>query len=111
MKLNENYKLRPEVKAKWVEALRSKKYKQGRRYLRSSTDAFCCLGVLYDILEPDGWVKTNGPYKIKDGYSACLSARVSDMVGLTGDNESCLSVKNDNGISFEEIADAIETNL
>ena len=32
----------------WLEALRSGKYKQGRRFLRNNGE-FCCLGVLCDI--------------------------------------------------------------
>jgi hypothetical protein len=30
----------------WVKALRSGKYKQGTKVLRSADNAFCCLGVL-----------------------------------------------------------------
>jgi hypothetical protein len=45
------------VKKKWVEALRSGKYRQGRGYLRSTVrtsavdggGGYCCLGVLCDI--------------------------------------------------------------
>jgi len=33
----------------WVEALRSGKYKQGRKALRNIDDSYCCLGVLCDI--------------------------------------------------------------
>jgi hypothetical protein len=42
-------KLDPEVKAAWVAALRSGDYTQGREYLRSSDDTFCCLGVLCEL--------------------------------------------------------------
>ena len=38
-----------EVKAKWLEALRSGKYRQSRYKLRSLDNGFCCLGVLCDI--------------------------------------------------------------
>jgi len=41
-------KMNPEVKEKWVKALRSGEYKQGREYLRKD-DKYCCLGVLCDI--------------------------------------------------------------
>lgn len=37
------------LQKKWVEALRSGKYKQGSGYLRSG-DRFCCLGVACDVL-------------------------------------------------------------
>jgi hypothetical protein len=40
------------IKARWVKALRSGKYKQGRTQLKMKTpdgDLFCCLGVLCDL--------------------------------------------------------------
>lgn len=46
-----------ELKTKWLEALRSGKYKQGRSALRTIQDEFCCLGVLCDIVAPDAWSK------------------------------------------------------
>lgn len=40
------FKLDPEVKRKWVTALRSGKYKQGRDFLHTRwNDTYCCLGV------------------------------------------------------------------
>lgn len=39
----------PKVKTKWLRALRSGKYKQGRSALRTPKDGFCCLGVLCDL--------------------------------------------------------------
>lgn len=41
-------KMNPEVKAKWLDALRSGKYEQGFRALCSS-GKYCCLGVLADL--------------------------------------------------------------
>ena len=43
-----NFKLKPEIKEKWVAALRSGEYKQTRGYL-SNSNGFCCLGVLCDL--------------------------------------------------------------
>lgn len=40
--------MNPEVKQKWIDALRSGKYEQGSEKLRSVT-GYCCLGVLCDI--------------------------------------------------------------
>ncbi len=44
----------PILKAKWIEALRSGKYKQGKGVLRYG-DEFCCLGVLCDVVDPKKW--------------------------------------------------------
>lgn len=38
-----------EIKAKWVEALRSGRYEQTTGFLRRSNGRFCCLGVLCDV--------------------------------------------------------------
>lgn len=55
-----NPKMNPKVKKKWVEALRSEKYKQGRVYLKyydkkAHRTKHCCLGVLCDISKKSKW--------------------------------------------------------
>lgn len=40
--------MKPEIKEKWLTALRSDEYKQARNQLKVG-DSFCCLGVLCDI--------------------------------------------------------------
>ena len=45
-------KLRDEVKAAWLEALRSGQYTQGEGALRAG-DRYCCLGVLCDVYRKD----------------------------------------------------------
>jgi len=45
-----------EIKAQWLAALRSGKYKQTTGVLRQDhTNEMCCLGVLCDILAPNDW--------------------------------------------------------
>lgn len=44
-----------EVLEKWVATLRSGDYEQGVGRLRRPDERYCCLGVLCDILEPNGW--------------------------------------------------------
>ena len=39
----------PELKSKWLAALRSGKYQQGHETLHPTFDRFCCLGVLCDV--------------------------------------------------------------
>lgn len=38
----------------WLDALRSGQYPQGRGQLKAP-NGFCCLGVLADRLDPNGW--------------------------------------------------------
>ena len=52
-------RMNPEIKAKWVAALRSGEYKQGTCFLRKDypdryAPDFCCLGVLCDIAAKEG---------------------------------------------------------
>jgi hypothetical protein len=52
-----SYKLDPEVKAKWVAALRSGDYRQGRGALAARLPdgvEYCCLGVLMEIAAEAG---------------------------------------------------------
>lgn len=44
--------MNPEVKALWLDALRSGEYEQGQNFLHSEKDGkhtYCCLGVLCDL--------------------------------------------------------------
>lgn len=45
------FKLKPQFKAMWLEALESGRYKQGRRSLRGRAfNEWCCLGVACDLI-------------------------------------------------------------
>lgn len=44
--------MKPEYKARWVEALRSGKYQQGKGRLNGE-GKFCCLGVLCDVVKDE----------------------------------------------------------
>lgn len=86
-------KLNPEVKTKWVEALRSGKYKKGIGQLMieakdsdSGEDEYCCLGVLADVLGLDIY-PTDG--KIDQIYA--------DKFGLDGKVQVALADLNDQG--------------
>lgn len=50
-----------EVKAKWVAALRSGEYKQGKGRLKNINNEYCCLGVLCAL-------KTNNPMELERCY-------------------------------------------
>lgn len=40
------------IKRKWITALRSGKFKQGKRRLKNTDGTFCCLGVLACLVDP-----------------------------------------------------------
>lgn len=111
-----------EWKARWVEALRSGRYKQGRDQLRTEHDEFCCLGVLCDIVAPDEWreLPAHG-WTSFDEEDGALPQEVADAVGLDRRNPPLglfvASIHNDGAgeavkpKSFTEIADLIERFL
>jgi hypothetical protein len=113
--------MKPEIKAKWVKALRSGEYKQGRNRLRDG-DSFCCLGVLCNLHaqdHPKTAATQNNP-AVYLGYSQTTPPRVARWAGLTidgyEDEENELMWRNDglNGRpkhNFRQIADYIEKNL
>jgi hypothetical protein len=96
---------------KWVEALRSGKYKQtqGRLYLDG---AHCCLGVVCELaglsLSPRGFY--GDPF---DGSWLTLPSKAADWLGVDFENPKIganyASAWNDAyGKTFPEIADLIE---
>jgi hypothetical protein len=97
-----------EIKQKWVEALRSGKYKQGHGTLKRY-GKYCCLGVLCSVVKTKNWV--GGKF---------LPDHVQEKAGLTvayptvrtrdGINQSLANL-NDIGMPFSEIADLIEAQL
>jgi len=101
-----------EIKARWVEALRSGKYQQGRAALRSLEERFCCLGVLCDLYSPSEWT-TNGStrYFHRESLSAFIGADFRTQMGLSDAEAWRLARMNDDGKSFADIADYIEANL
>lgn len=109
--------MNPEVKAKWIAALRSGEYKQTQGHLRVG-DAFCCLGVLCN-LHAQAHPEIAAEQTSKDGYmgrDSYLPAEVQVWAGLdtsTGELKGgrSLAVMNDRGSSFKTIADAIEEQL
>lgn len=103
---------------KWVEALRSGEYKQGKGALRNG-DQFCCLGVACELAIKDG-VKLNVELSENGitGYDLCighLPTKVASWLNLNSsygqyDEDKYLTNNNDSGgMSFEQIADIIES--
>jgi hypothetical protein len=114
--------------SEWVKALRSGDYEQGQEYLCRG-GKFCCLGVLCEILELPKETDTSGDQVIgrylfggRVGQQSVIPARlqstiledlnlrqtVTDEVGDQRALHTQLICMNDEGKSFNEIADYIE---
>lgn len=112
--------MKKEIADKWVVALRSGKYQQATKTLRNSEQSFCCLGVLCDISGIGTWKDNVSNYryvpfdKAEDWQSSFLPYRVQDWAGMARrdgtrtNGEPALSYLNDQGKTFEEIAEIIE---
>jgi hypothetical protein len=118
--------MKSDVKLKWIEALRSGKYKQGFRTLMQESEgeaSFCCLGVLCDVLglrkeqlPPDLYVPQNvTEYSYFFGTEklhTALTPQVCKSVGLDETEQANLIRMNDQqGKTFNDIADWIERNI
>jgi hypothetical protein len=112
--------MNPQIKQKWVSALRSGDYKQGQNFLRTD-NGFCCLGVLCDLYIKENNVEwelvNNGNYYEFQYKVAALPLSVIEWSGVEGynplvnDEIGTLSELNDSGSTFEQIADVIEDQL
>ena len=121
-----------EFKARWVKALRSRKYKQGKDHLHKVEDGehyYCCLGVLCEIVREEAGIRRR---KIKSHYKygtnpsnkkELLPIEVSEYVGLTGFQNANPEVKhpelgtsyladfNDRNVGFRTLARLIDEQL
>lgn len=105
--------MNPEIKAKWLAALRGGQYAQATGTLRSEDgERHCCLGVLCDIVEPDEW-RHNDEYCKWWHRDSCelASLSVANAADIEEDSQITLAKLNDSGETFAEIADFIEANL
>lgn len=122
--------MNPIIKEKWLTALRSGKFKQGKEELRTLENKFCCLGVLCDIYRKETklgkWCKYHknkfyftNTKKSKQKFKSqgLLPLSVQQWAELTycnpliADKQMSLASLNDSGSTFQEIADIIEKNF
>lgn len=120
--------MKKEIADKWVAALRSGEYTQGRQFLHNRKEnSYCCLGVLCKIAQNDK-VKLNEKservtqyhFTSFDGYEDFLPSKVQKYAemrtsdGFIQDLDFSLADMNDGNrrdpCTFDEIADFIEEN-
>ena len=102
-----------ELKKKWIDALRSGKYIQGKNRLHTSCpeESFCCLGVLCEIVGVPKAKTSMFAYAFEDvGFATMLPSKFLAHVGFTEDIAEELAEANDSGKTFLDIADMIETD-
>ena len=96
------------LKARWIKALESGRYKQGKGRLKKE-DRYCCLGVLREVYSPN---YPKGEMGIDAGL---LSSRLSAELGISKETQCELAHMNDGDDreqqSFEQIAQWIMKRL
>lgn len=102
----------------WIKALRSGNYKQGRSHLHQG-DNYCCLGVACELSGLGNWTVSAWGEGVLDyfGDHGMMPEPVMEWLGLRGklgsygppDKKLYLADHNDNGKTFAEIADIIES--
>lgn len=126
--------MKRDIKFRWVEALRSGRYQQGRirlHFREGGKDRFCCLGVLCDLAVQDKVIDEPSFSRHSHAFEygpdkelALLPHQVIEWAGLSDQcpsvmgadfSNQCptimgntLTVLNDDGTSFEDIALLIE---
>ena len=97
-----------ELMKKWIAALRSGEYAQGKDYLyhpdENGDEAYCCLGVLQAI-EPR--IEQN-----HDGDEILDDASLAEFLGVglgDGFDQTRYAHMNDQGVRFPHIADVLES--
>ena len=100
-----------ELKAKWLKALASDKFKKGKGVLNRD-GMFCCLGVLCEVLELPKHKDLDG-YGVSYEYrglrmGGTLSSQMLTDVGITFAIQSELIFINDSTEDFKQVINAIE---
>ena len=102
------------LKREWVKELRDPKRKQGTSAMCRFVDGelhFCCLGVLVDIAHNGEWERLPGNQYRSEACGWGMPTReFLSSVGLDPDIASDLAAMNDDGKSFAEIANCIESD-
>jgi len=116
--------MNPEVKQKWLTALRSGEYKQSQQKLKT-TEGYCCLGVLCDIHAKEGlgeWVDKGEHFSYRglqetQTLNGTLPVSVRGWAGISyngqlntnvEDKHSLIALNDFSGYDFNEIAEVIE---
>lgn len=93
---------------KWLDALRSGKYRQTKKELRSRSGGYCCLGVLCDVSGMGYWNSKYEYLSEGDGRDKQLPWPVFNAIGIDPLQQDELIRMNDSGKRFPAIAKRLE---
>ena len=98
-----------ELKDRWLEALRSGKYKKGHYRLRTPDGRYCCLGVLCMTMKhPEGI----GELSMNTLWECDNYFKLRELSGLElKDTDTLINMNDIEKATFSDIADYIETHI
>lgn len=97
------------IKAKWVKALRSGRYRQAMGFLELR-GSYCCLGVLCRVMKAEKDAYGSFYWGEDEGY-AVLPEALRKEVKIPPRTQGRLASMNDGGERFKDIAAYIEKKL
>jgi len=105
--------MKKDIADKWVKALRSGEYEQGRDHLKRA-NKYCCLGVLCEISGLSKWDGKSSGINSYFHSDALLPNEIQTWAKMKSfggrlRNGTTLTSLNDSGFNFDNIADIIET--
>ena len=111
-KIDNSFRLPKEFKDRWLEALRSGKYRQGKVFFHADgeeCDEYCVLGIAGLIA---GYTKEELNGYATYGKKSCKPKKdlPKELIGFNA-LVSNLTVMNDHGYTFIFLADYIERNV
>ena len=105
--------MKKQIAERWIAALESGEYKQGMRALRAG-DEYCCLGVLCDLMDKDGWWPGFSVEWTYLGEGGMLPLEVMQWAGLKTEHANLAGLNDGQSVtgsidpwSFHEIAEVI----
>lgn len=103
------------IKDKWLEGLKSGKYTHYKSSLRSNDDCFCALGVLCDIVDPNGWSKNDGRTgEVHWSHQMRYAFPTQDLLddaGISPSQTTMIIQLNEKNNGFEEVIKYVEKHL
>lgn len=115
----EEEKLNPNIKSKFIDALRSGRYKQGKeKYVEFKffqSNKFCAIGVYIDLFLQFKKMTWQDLFDLtvtnEEKYYQIVLEEIKEWGGIDAANDTIILMNDVDNKTFEEIADFIEKNM
>lgn len=112
---NKKYQLPKDFAEKWIAALRSGEYGQGKGTLGNAVDGYCCLGVAGRVIGCTDDMLKGAVFEENLGIPSKIYSTIPDILKGAGRDhdfvDNVVTQNDHDNKSFPEIADWIEQNV